>query len=262
MRKFIYSLLFFMLTTITFTSCIERWYMDSIIYLTIDPEWDPRLSWWDLTYHNTDSDVDWDDNNTFDAAYNYLDDDNGRFYELKFEEYLDIKATIMREDVTFTIWDLNEPIYGGDDEIYLSQSVSDLHSEHQYIWNPGAGSFEDLGRYKEEEQEDPDPVSSSNPLLGTWDRVDGCVNINGVVDYLYFSSNGTGRYFVSDCNSACSGYGFAAYFNYTYTSSSVSVTYKSVDGYCGIDNILPTNTTSDYTISGTTLTLEGIDFKK
>lgn len=250
-----------MFTSVTFTSCVEQWYTDSIIYLTIDPEWNPGYSWWDLRYHNTNSEVDWEDNSTYDVGF-YSGDDVESFFELQFQEDYDWKATRLTEDVTFTIWNLHWPLDFNDDEIYISQSVSDLHSEHHYKWNPRTGSVEDLGRYKEPEPEDPIPVSGSNPLLGKWNRVDGCANLNGEVDYLYFASDGTGRYFVSDCNSACSGYGFAAYYTYTYTSSSVSVTYKSVDSYCGIDNVLPTNTTSDYTISGSTLTIEGVSFKK
>ena len=104
---------------------------------------------------------------------------------------------------------------------------------------------------------------SSNPLVGRWDRVDGCANLNNESDYWIFNGSGSGLFFVSDCNSACeSPYGLEFSFNWSATSDAVTLQWTSVEEYCGDVPDLPPGGAETYSVNGNILTLAGIEYER
>lgn len=104
---------------------------------------------------------------------------------------------------------------------------------------------------------------SSNPLVGRWDRVDGCANINNEVQYFIFNGSGSGLWFISDCNSACeSPYGLEYSFNWSSTSDTVSFEFTSAEEYCGVIPDFPPEDSEPYSINGNILTLGDIEYER
>ena len=104
---------------------------------------------------------------------------------------------------------------------------------------------------------------SSNPLVGRWDRVDGCANLNNEGDYFIFNGSGSGLFFISDCNSACeSPYGLEFSFNWSATSDAVTLQWTSVEEYCGDVPDLPPGGAETYSVNGNILTLAGIEYER
>ena len=104
--------------------------------------------------------------------------------------------------------------------------------------------------------------SSSNGLVGTWIRVDGCSNSSGTKDSFTFSSGGTGNLFQVDCNGACSTGGVRTNFNYAISGGSVSITPTSVPLSCGVSVNVPAPFTLSWSISGDILTMDGVKWKR
>jgi len=104
---------------------------------------------------------------------------------------------------------------------------------------------------------------SSNPLVGRWDRVDGCANLNNESDYWIFNGSGSGLFFISDCNSACeSPYGLEFSFNWSATSDAVTLQWTSAEEYCGVVPDLPPGGAETYSVNGNILTLAGIEYER
>lgn len=103
---------------------------------------------------------------------------------------------------------------------------------------------------------------SSNNLIGTWYRIDGCITANGSQSNFKFNSNGTGHLFQADCNSACDDNGVFLYFNWTDNGGTVTLNYTGNNAYCGVNTPIPKPDTLDYSIDGNQLSIAGAVFKK
>ena len=103
---------------------------------------------------------------------------------------------------------------------------------------------------------------SSDGLVGTWRRVGACTNSSGTPDTFSFNANKKGSLFQADCNSACAGGGITTQFSYSVSGSSLSVTPTSVGDYCGNTPTLSVPFTLSWSISGDTLTMDGVKWKR
>lgn len=107
--------------------------------------------------------------------------------------------------------------------------------------------------------------TNSNPLVGKWVQISGNygTNKNGESNYFYFSDDGVGHTFVPDEANKCEGYGLKTHFNYTNTSSNVSLRYTKQDTYCGTSaNVAGKSASAGFSISGDILTISGVKFRR
>lgn len=104
--------------------------------------------------------------------------------------------------------------------------------------------------------------NGNNALVGKWANKAGCKNKNGEYSYFLFSANGSGDFFNSDCNSACAGYGIMFHFNYTVSGNTLKLNFTKTDDYCGRSVDTPSPEDVPYTLSGNTLTMNGVSYTK
>lgn len=104
--------------------------------------------------------------------------------------------------------------------------------------------------------------NGASSLTGKWMNLKSCKNANGNSNYFQFSSNGTGKFFSSDCNSTCTGYGITFNFKYSVSGSTLSLNYTKTDNYCGQPVSTPSPEKLSFSKSGNVLSINGVAYTK
>ncbi|MDX1350809.1 MAG: hypothetical protein R3279_11200 [Putridiphycobacter sp.] len=193
--------------------------------------------------------IDWNNSSSGEKVINKVNPKN----ELSF---ILIHETSNYSDFDFSIYE--NPKYFQKAKL-IGEIDGVIKPRHIYEWNMTEDTFEDTG---EKYSKNSTKNDQENDLIGKWSAVNSCENANGQSNYFHFQSGGSGTSFSADCANACPGYGVKFHFNWTATNNEIKINWTGVDDYCGVSSNTPDPETISYSLSGSTLTLNGVDYQK